>query len=127
MDPEEFKKTLKKLGYTQAAFADYIGAGIRTVNDWGSSARKRGSGSQSDDETRPGPPAYIVRLLRHMQRGHIDRAPVQQTIAAAETALSLAISSILTEAALKDWDPVIATRALKRLADLRLELLGGEV
>lgn len=122
MDPEEFKATIKALGYTQGEFADYVGTTIRTVNDWGSAARKRGRAAQSDDEVRLGPPPHIVRLLRHMQRGHIDRAPVNQSVKAGMEALSLAVSSILGEAAVKEWDSEIAAEALMRLAEQRLEL-----
>lgn len=116
MSPAEFKATLKELGYTQAEFADYIGSNLRTVNDWGSETPK--NAGKIKGELRLGPPTYIVRLLRNMQRGHIDKAPISPKLDDAITALSPAVSAIMGNATVKEWPAELAAEAIAYLADL---------
>jgi len=112
--PDEFKKAIKRLGFTQADFGSYVGSTTRTVNEWAST--KGG-----------GPPEVVVQLLRHMQRSHIDPAPIDQTIEAAESEVSLHVAAIVVEAGVQGWDQSLITDAIKRVAEQRLELLAARI
>lgn len=117
MHPDEFKARLKALRMTQGEFADYIGTTIRTVNDWGSSHRKRGRGNPTGDQYRLGPPLHIVRLLKFMERANVPVAPPNPSASDATRALFPSVGAAIQAAIAKDWPHAVVGEAIMAIAD----------
>ena len=116
MHPDEFKATLKRLGFTQTTFAEYLGLNVRTVNDWGAAVPKSADKVKGPD--RIGPPEYAVRIIRLLERNYIPAAPASQQKELAISALSVAFSGLLGAAVAKDWTTDAIMDALSHSARL---------
>lgn len=126
MTPEEYKAAIPAAGFkNQGAFADYLGVNIRTVNDWGSTARRTtGKGGK---EVPLGPPVHIERLLKALitieqirlsGSPEIDKAPAKATTKDAVTAVSSSISAIMGVATLQGWSPIVVAEAIEKVGKI---------
>lgn len=115
MTPADFKAALKGLGMTQAEFAEYVGQNLRTINDWGSETPKNAGRNKGD--VRIGPPSYIIRLIRNMERNYIPRAPISPTVQQTVEAISKALGAVVGNAAAKEWPGSMVAEAVGILAN----------
>lgn len=114
MHPDEFKTTLKRLGFTQGSFADYIGSNIRTVNDWCAAVPK--NAQKIKGPVRIGPPEYVVRIIQLLDRNFIPAAPASQSKEQAISALSVSFAGLLGSAIAKDWTTTSIMEVLSHTA-----------
>ena len=108
---EEFAAALEGLGISQKSFGDWIGVSARTVYSWSSKSPKNGA--------EPGPPVYVWRLIRLMQRAYIPAAPARPTLQEASDALAPALNAILSDAEGKQWPKDIIVTALLNELEIR--------
>lgn len=114
MHPDDFKAALKRLGFTQGTFADYVGSNIRTVNDWCATVPK--NSQKIKGPIRIGPPEYVVRIIQLLERNFIPAAPAIQSKEQAIAALSVSFAGLLGSAIAKDWTTASIMEVLSHTA-----------
>ena len=107
MTGDEFDAEIRRLGFTQVGFGEFVGIAPRTIRTY----------------VQKGPPAFIVKMLSLMSSQHVEggwrgnRLKPAPTLDETREAVEPAVQALVSRAVEQHWDAATVADALCAIAD----------